>query len=237
MAVRIDSQFALSASYNGRIYVEDTATNVGANQSTVRFRLSVIKTAGTGFFNGSGSARSWSITGVQSTSDNGGSSSYDYRTTSGVPVGGEVVLADYSRTITHNTNGSYVDAFTASISHVDNPPGSGSISPTLTLTDFPEPAAGSFSTTNITSSSATINAAVATNGNGTSTTLTFFWRQSGVGSYTNAGTGTSKNLTGLQGQTTYQWYVTATNNTGNTSTSSIQTFTTLPGGNFLAILL
>jgi hypothetical protein len=237
MAVRIDNYFNLGTSYRGRIYVEDQATNVGANQSTVRYRISVIKDSGSGFWNSNGGTRSWSITGVQSTSDASGSSSYDYRTTSGVPVGGEVVLADYTRTITHNTNGSYVDAFTASISHADNPPGSGSNSPTVTLTDFPEPASGSFAATNIQYDSATISASVTTNGNGTSSTMRFYWRQSGVGGYTDAGTGTSKNLTGLLPSTAYQWYVVTTNNTGNSSSSAVQSFTTAVNpSNFLVIL-
>lgn len=238
MAVRIDSYFGLGTNYTGRIYVEDTATNQSANQSTVRFRVSVIKNSGTGFWNLSAGTRSWSVTGVQSTSDASGSSNYDYRTTSGVPVGGEVVLADYSRTITHNTNGTYSDAFNTNISHADNPPGSGGTTPTLTLTTFAAPAAGSFSVTNLKYNSATINASVSTNGNGSSTTLTFFYREGNSGGWTNLGTGTSKNLTNLKANTLYQWYVNATNNTGNSTNSSTQSFTTAKAQHaFLPVLI
>lgn len=81
----------------------------------------------------------------------------------------------------------------------------------------------------ITPVAATLTGAVSNNGHGTSTTITYYYRVNGVGSYTNAGTGSSKNLTGLTPNTNYQWYITATNNNGDTATGSVQNFTTLSG--------
>lgn len=236
MATRVDQYFNLGTNYRGRILVEDTPVQ-SSNYSAVRFRVFVRKDSGTGFWNSNGGTRSWSVTGVSGHADQSGSSSYDYRTTSGVPVGGEVQLADFTHNITHSTAGTYSDAFTVNISHADNPPGSGSVGPTVSLTDFPEPAAGSLSSTNVTFESATINAAVSTHGNGSSTTLTFYYRKGASGGYTNLGSGTSKTITGLESSTLYQWYVTAVNNTGNSSTSAVQSFTTaVSQSNFIGIL-
>lgn len=230
------AEFGLGANYTGIISVSEVSTNVSANQSTVRVTVQVRKNAGTGFWNSNGSARSWSVTG--SGLDNSGSSSYDYRTSSGVPVGGVVTIAQYDRIVTHNTNGTGFVNVNCSISHVDNPPGSGNGSQGLTLTDFPEPASGSFTSSNISVVSATLSAIVTTNGNGTSSTQRFFYREKAVGgSYTDAGTGSPKNLTNLKPATTYQWFCRTTNNTGNSSDGPVQEFTTLPAPSTSAALL
>lgn len=125
--------------------------------------------------------------------------------------------------ITHNVNGSKSVACSA---YMDAYYGTGTASGTLVLTDFPEPASGSFASSSIKSTSAVLSATVTTNGNGTSSTQTFYYRVSGVGSYVSAGTGSPKTLTGLKPNTNYQWYVVTTNNTGNSSTGSTQTFKT-----------
>lgn len=221
------ANFGLGTNYTGTVLVSEVATNVGANQSTVRVTVRVTKNSGSGYWNGSGSARSWSVTGVGATGS--GSSSYDYRTSSGVDPGEYVQLIEYDRTITHATNGSGSVTASCSISHVDNPPGSGSGSQGLTLTDFPQPASTSFASSNVSVVSATIAATVSTHGNGTSSTQTFYLRVKNVGSYVSQGTGNSRSLTGLMPATTYQWYVVTTNNTGNTSgNQAVQEFTTLP---------
>lgn len=230
------AEFGLGTNYTGIVLVDETGTNQSGNSSTVRVRLQVRKNAGSGFFNGSGSARSWSAGG--SAPNSSGSSSYDYRTTSGVPVGGTVEIANFSASVGHNTDGSKSVTSDASISHVDNPPGSGSGSQGLTLTNFPEPASGSFASSNVSVVSATVSATVTTNGNGSSSTQRFFYRNKAVGgSYTDAGTGSPKNLTGLLPATTYQWFCRTTNNTGNSSDGAVQEFTTLPAPSTSAALL
>lgn len=108
--------------------------------------------------------------------------------------------------------------------------GNGSISQTFTADRLPlAPTISSRTSSNITPVSATIASTISSNGHGTSTTLTYYYRVNGVGSYINAGTGASRNLTGLTPNTTYQWYVVATNNNGDATTSSVLTFTTLSG--------
>lgn len=239
MATRIDSTFNLGTNYQGRFLVQDTSTNQSANQSTVRFRLYVRKTAGSGFFNGSSSARSWSVSGIAQTSPTSasGSSSYDYRPPA---VNEWVEIADFNRTITHDTNGSYSDSISRSISHVDNPPGSGSGSNTLSLTNFPEPTSTGFSSSNVSVVTATIGASGGSNGNGSSRTLEFFYRVKGESEWTSAGSGSAnstKDLTGLIPATDYQWYIKTTNNTGNSSNGAVQEFTTLPAPSTSVVLL
>lgn len=99
------------------------------------------------------------------------------------------------------------------------------------------PTISSTASSNIKPTTATIAASVSSNGHGTSTTITYFYRISGSGSYTNAGTGSSKALTGLKPGTTYEWYVTAVNNNGDTATSSVQTFKTKGIAGLLPILM
>lgn len=225
MATRVNSYFTLSSQYRGRILVTDSS-NQSANTSSVRFRVYVYKDSGTGYYNLNSGSRSWSVTGVSGTSNASGSSTFDYRNGSQT---GSWKIADYTRTISHNTDGSYYDSsFSTSISHVGTPPGSGSRTNSLSLTNYPPPSSTSLSSSNIGVTSATISASVSSNGNGTSTTLYFYYRLSGTSSWTYVGSGSPKNLTGLSAYTTYQWYVRATNNTGNSSNSSVQSFTTLP---------
>lgn len=73
---------------------------------------------------------------------------------------------------------------------------------------------------------ATLNGAVSSNGHGTSTTITYYYRLGTSGGYTNAGTGSSVNLTGLKPGSLYNWYITAYNNNGDTATGAVQSFTT-----------
>lgn len=228
------AEFGLGSSYTGIVLVQEIATNQSANQSTVRVTVQVRKNAGSGYFNGNGSARSWSASGVGATGS--GSSSYDYR--GATPQ--TQTIGQFDRTITHNVNGTGSVTANASISHVDNPPGSGSGSQGLTLTTFSAPTSTGFSSSNVSVVTATIGASGGTNGNGSSRTLNFFYRVKGAGSWTSAGSGaanSSKNLTGLIPATTYQWYIQTVNNTGNSSNGATQEFTTLPAPSTSAALL
>lgn len=228
MATRVDSYFNLGSGYRGRILVTDS-DNVAGNYSAVRFRLYVRKDSGAGFWNAGGSARTWAVNSILGGSSASGNSSYDYRTSSGFPPGSEVLIADFTRNLPHNAAGQYSDAFSVAIAHgVDNPPGSGSTNPTLTLTNFPEPASGSFASSLITATTARLSATLTTNGNGSSSTQTFQYRKTGDATWISAGTGSPKDLSGLAPSTNYQWRVVTTNNNGNSSTGSTQNFTTLP---------
>lgn len=231
MATRVDSSFNLGSNYQGRILVTDTE-NVTDNSSSVRFRVYVRKTAGTGYWNNNAGTRSWSVSGISGASGSSGSSSYDYRTTSGVDINEWVEIGDFTRTIDHQTSGYYYDSsFSTSISHADNPPGSGSRTNSLSLTNYPEPSSSGFSTSSITSTSAQMNTSSGSNGNGTSRTLTYYYRLGTSGGYTNAGSVSAngdKAISGLNTNSRYQWYVKTVNNTGNSSTGAVQTFITKP---------
>lgn len=99
------------------------------------------------------------------------------------------------------------------------------------------PTISSLTATSILTTTATINTSISSNGHGTSTTVTNYYRIQGAGSWTSAGTGTSVNLTGLTPGKTYEYYVTAANNNGDTATSSTQTFKTLPVAGALPVLM
>ena len=79
-------------------------------------------------------------------------------------------------------------------------------------------------------------------GNGTSATFNMYYRVSGVGSYINAGAQGDVggfnywNLTGLKPGKTYQYYTTCANNNGDTATSGVQTFKTLPVSGMIAVI-
>lgn len=217
------------------VFVEESSTNVSANTSEVRYRLRMYRVSGTSRFWHLVGTNDASLTITGETDASTSSATYDFN----LGVGSYQTLLDVTRTVDHATNGTG----SASASGYHDPENSPYLTATtkslvsLTLTNFPEPAAGSFSSSNIKYNKATISASVSTNGNGTSTTLTFYKRKVGAGSWDNEGTGTSKALTGLSANTDYEWYVNATNNTGNTSNSATQSFTTQPSpAGFLRIL-
>lgn len=79
-------------------------------------------------------------------------------------------------------------------------------------------------------------------GHGTSTTLTMFYRISGVGSYVSAGAQADGagfnywNLSSLKPGTTYQYFMRATNNNGDTVDSGVQTFKTQPASGMIGVI-
>ena len=218
-----------------RLYVVATegTTDVANNRSKVTYTAYMKEMTQNNIYNGS-STSGWVK--VNGTTHNGSVSSYDFRP-GGLSTHYMFSSVDHGW-ITHNTDGSK----TVSIDgyhNADNSPyltTASLVAFNLTLTNFPEPASGSHASSSIKSTTATISAAVSTHGNGSSTTLTFYKRKVGAGSWDNEGTGTSKSLTGLTANTDYEWYVKATNNTGNTSNSATQTFTTDPSAGFFALL-
>ncbi len=109
---------ALGTQYSIRLDQSQGAQNIATNQTVVNWAAYAIKNSGSGYF--SGSATSWggSIGGV---SVGGTLGSYDMRNSSGFPVGGQMLIASGSVTVTHNPDGT----FTASSSftwNADNPP-------------------------------------------------------------------------------------------------------------------
>ena len=98
------------------------------------------------------------------------------------------------------------------------------------------PTISSNTVTNIKPTTATLNGAVSSNGHGTSTTITYYYRVLG-GSYASAGTGSSVNLTGLKPGKTYEWYITATNNMGDVATGSTQNFKTKGLSGMIPVLM
>lgn len=165
--------------------------------------------------------------------------SYDVRVNGGVINSGsrsvslngnstELIYGDI--TVTHDANGNWSGSYGGGLSSSYSGVGSGSGDWAFSLQRLAlAPTVSSTTSSNITTNSATVAGAVSSNGHGTSTTITYFYRLSGVGSYTNAGTGASINLTSLSPGKDYQWYITATNNNGDIATSGVQTFTTKSG--------
>ena len=141
---------------------------------------------------------------------------------------GAVQLTSWGGDISHDVNGNayitigdYINAPANECTHSDI----GWDLPRIALA----PTISSTTSSDLTTNSATIASAVSSHGHGTSSTIRYYLRVSGVGSYVDKGTGSSKALTGLSPNTTYQWYITATNNNGDVQTSGVQTFTTKSG--------
>lgn len=221
-----DKYFNLGSSYRGRIVVDETSTSTSNNRSTIRIRVFVRKDAGSGYSASDPDARQWSVTGIGGTSPSSASGESSYNYTGATPQEDEI--ADFTRNVTHNDNGTWSDTISVSITHNNNPPGNGSTTVSFTLTNFPEPASGSFASSLITATTARLSAAVTTDGNGSSSTQEFQYRKTGDTTWISAGLGSPKDLTGLTPSTAYQWRVITENNNDNSSTSATQNFTTLP---------
>ena len=110
------------------IYV--SSTNVAANQTTVTYKLRIRKDGNSTPWSASASPWNVLIDGVNAT----GSTTYDYRS---MAVGSSDLIANGSRTITHNPDGSRSFTFGAAFNDVDNQLDVASISGTYVLPDIP----------------------------------------------------------------------------------------------------
>lgn len=207
--------------WHGDVYFSVNSQNAGANTSSVHVHLDI--RADSGYSQVANTSYNVRI--------NGGA--INSGSTSNLSVNGNTVgLIDGDTTVYHDTNGnwsgSYGGGFTSSYSGVGSGSGDyGTSVPRLALA----PTISGTSVTNLKPTTATINTSISSNGHGTSTGVTVYYRLSGSGGYTSAGTGTAVNLTGLNPGSSYQYYVTAYNNNGDSVSSSVSTFATqsIPG--------
>lgn len=90
--------------------------------------------------------------------------------------------------------------------------------------------------------SARLGVEISSVGHGTSATFHMYYRENGVGSYTDAGAQADAvgynywSITGLKPGKTYQYYTTCTNNNGDVTTSGIQTFKTQPVSGMISVM-
>lgn len=104
------------------------------------------------------------------------------------------------------------------------------------------PAIASLTADTLKPTSARLGVEISNHGHGTSTTFHMYYRISGVGSYVDAGAQGDVGgynywtVTGLKPGKIYQYYVTATNNNGDQSTSGVQTFKTQPISGMIAVM-
>jgi hypothetical protein len=226
------AEFGLGSNYTGIISVGGISQDNGGSygRTLVRTTVQVRKNAGSGYYNGAGGSRSWSTSGI----GNSGSSAYDYR--GATPQ--TQTLAEWDSWINHDVNGNMYIGVGCSISHADNPPGSGSGSQGYTAPRIAgAPTISSLTVDTIKPTTARLGGELSSVGHGTSASWTMYYRLQGTGSWTSAGAQGDAggynywNLTGLKPGKTYEYYATCANNNGDTATSGTQTFKTqsVPG--------
>lgn len=93
---------SLGTQYSIRLDQSQGAQNISLNQTVVNWAAYAIKNSGSGYFSGSATSWSGSIGGV---GVGGSLGSYDMRNSSGFPVGGQMLIASGSVTITHDPDG------------------------------------------------------------------------------------------------------------------------------------
>lgn len=196
----------------GSVQINYGLASQGANSSVINWNLQLVNTGG----GGSSSYFNWSF----NPGGLSGSGGWIYAVNNTVFASGQF-------TVNHDVNGNGYVGMAGGFSWYN---GSGTATqgytpPRIALA----PTISSNASSAITTNSATLAGAVSSHGHGTSTTIRYYTRVSGVGSYVDRGTGATKALTGLSVNTTYQWYITATNNNGDVATGSVQTFKTKSG--------
>lgn len=144
---------------------------------------------------------------------------------------GEHTLGSGTITVYHDANGYKTVSCS---SYLDDYYAQATASGSYALTRLPlAPTISSVVVSNIKANEATITTSISSNGHGTSTTVTTYYRVLNTGSYISVGTGSPKIITGLSSAKTYQYYVTAINNNGDVATSSVGTFVTKSGGKLI----
>lgn len=214
-----------SAGYAGFYVRADwarTASNIGNNTSTVRLRLYLIVPGGS------------SVTATETGSVTLDGSTSSYNNGSQYRAAGTHLIKEYSKVITHDVNGnktfSYSGTFTSgwsSLGTINTGTGSG------VLDRLPlAPTISSVLADTITPTTVRLRAETSSYGHGTSNTWTMYYRLQGSGTWISAGSqadGSGYNnwpLTGLKPGKTYEYYVKAVNNNGDTVNSSTYTFKT-----------
>lgn len=223
--VRTFSNGTYAANWRSRLNYIVVASDANANSTYIELRQYVYSTSGAYSQSGSWDGRVYI---------NGGQANRN--TPSATISTSEYLMNAYGQWVGHDVNGnlyitvaSYCNAPVNELVYGET----GWTLPRLALA----PTISSAAAGSITQTAATITSGVSSNGHGTSTTMTTYYRVSGVGGYTNAGTGTSASLTGLTPGTTYDFYVTAVNNNGDTATSGVSTFKTQVAAGIIPVLL
>lgn len=206
---------SLGSHWYGDVTGSVNSQNAGANQTSIHVDLTI--RADSGF--SQNATNSYNVR-VNGSVINSGSRNITMS-------GGSVDLIGGDTTVTHDANGNWSGSVGGGLSSNASVVGSGSGDYGYSVPRLPlAPSINNPSASNIKPTTATISGSVNDNGHGTSTTITYFYKLSTDGSYSNAGTGSSVDLTGLSPAKTYDFYTSAANNNGDTSNSSVESFVT-----------
>lgn len=153
-------------------------------------------------------------------------------------------LREFDVTFNKDANG-YISIGVYGYINGDNSPyvSAGSASFTLNpgRSGYPPPIVG-LSADTIKTTTARLGAEIGGYGKGTSAAFNMYYRESGVGGWTHAGTQSDVggynywNISGLKPGKTYEYYVQAYNNNGDSGNSGVQSFKTLPVSGMIAVI-
>lgn len=216
-----------STRFNGRLLYGLNSQNAGANTSNVVLYAQILSNNASYSFNGYNNNGQLYAGGSQVASGN----------YTGTVNTSPQVICSWTGDVTHDVNGNL--NLDIQIGVQSGYAGSGSSGPFgWALPRIPlAPSISSVVASLIKPTAATITTSISSNGHGTSTTVTTYYRLQGAGSWTSAGTGTVKSLTGLKPGKTYEFYSNATNNNGDSVDSGSSTFKTKGVAGFAPILM
>jgi len=221
---------------SSRVRVEwsRTGVDVGGNYSVIEAREYLILGGGT------------SVNATESgfIRINGGNNNFSRGSTARGPGGTHQVHSLGGYVIGHDANGnasfSIGGSFTSGFASMGTLPYVGDNGYSLDRIAL-APSISSITADTITPNSARLGAEISSFGHGTGTNLTMYYRLQGAGGWTSLGTQADAagynywNATSLLPNRTYEYYVNATNNNGDSANSGTSSFLTLSGAKLITV--